>query len=140
MNYNKLNCYNDWTAVFACENHTLAAKSDNGLWAWGSNTSGQLGIGFQTTPVLVGTPSGSVAAPVDVAEYATPIDTDDHTWIWEAANGQTAVPEAGVESTMQTDANTDTWDREPKSHAPLHPSHYDRSHRPRPSNLDWLGL
>ncbi|HEU4594235.1 MAG TPA: S8 family serine peptidase [Pyrinomonadaceae bacterium] len=47
-------------AVGAGESHTLAAKTDGTVWAWGSNESGQLGDGTQSfgsfsrlTPVVV---------------------------------------------------------------------------------------
>jgi alpha-tubulin suppressor-like RCC1 family protein len=33
------------TAISAGGSHSLALKSDNTVWSWGSNTSGQLGTG-----------------------------------------------------------------------------------------------
>ena len=34
---------NDWAAVGTGSNHSLAIKTTGALWAWGSNSSGQLG-------------------------------------------------------------------------------------------------
>ena len=36
---------NDWAAVEAGDNHTVALKTDGSLWAWGGNCIGQLGDG-----------------------------------------------------------------------------------------------
>lgn len=62
----------DWTQVKSgTGNSVLAIRSDNTLWGWGLNTSGQLGDGTTTTrssPVQIGTlsnwVSGSVGAVV----------------------------------------------------------------------------
>ena len=57
-----------FTKVSAGLNHTVAIASNGTLWAWGTNTSGELGIGFTPSfslnPVQVGTASNwtSVAA------------------------------------------------------------------------------
>jgi alpha-tubulin suppressor-like RCC1 family protein len=53
----------DWRAIIAGEKHNLALRADGTLWAWGVNSSGQLGLGtFNTnapggisTPQQVGT-------------------------------------------------------------------------------------
>ena len=47
----------DWVAMAGGGNHTLALKEGGGLWAWGQNHNGQLGVGstsFGSAPVLVG--------------------------------------------------------------------------------------
>ncbi len=36
----------DWSSVFAGASHGLAAKSDNELWSWGWNSSGECGVGY----------------------------------------------------------------------------------------------
>jgi alpha-tubulin suppressor-like RCC1 family protein len=49
---------NDWLAVSAGTQYTMALKSDGSLWAWGENTSGLLGDGtweHRCTPVCIGT-------------------------------------------------------------------------------------
>ena len=58
------------TKVAAGTNHTLAIKSDGSLWAWGSNSHGQLGQGtknYSETPVFVMNIS---IAPETIIEYA----------------------------------------------------------------------
>ena len=47
----------DWTAIGAGNAHSLALKSNDTLYAWGSNTSGQLGDGTttaRTAPTKIG--------------------------------------------------------------------------------------
>ena len=54
----------DWAAVSAGTNHTLALRADGSLWAWGSNTTGQLGLGDtanRSSPVQVSSTSDWVA-------------------------------------------------------------------------------
>jgi alpha-tubulin suppressor-like RCC1 family protein len=56
---------NDWATVSASSGgggrHTLGIKADGGLWAWGNNAYGQLGLGdsgedtHRYEPTLVGT-------------------------------------------------------------------------------------
>ena len=53
----KANAVDVWTTISAGGYHTLALKSDGTLWAWGNNSSGQLGLGDTTnrnTPTQVG--------------------------------------------------------------------------------------
>ena len=56
-NINTLTC----TAISAGGGHALAIKLDKTLWAWGVNSSGQLGIGNWTTPYDTPQPVGSVS-------------------------------------------------------------------------------
>jgi alpha-tubulin suppressor-like RCC1 family protein len=48
----------DWTAAAAGDFHSLALKADGGLWTWGHNGAGQLGLDDTTdrnVPSKVGT-------------------------------------------------------------------------------------
>jgi alpha-tubulin suppressor-like RCC1 family protein len=48
----------DWIAIAAGDMHVLALRSGGTLWAWGDNTTGQLGLGDtinRSSPVQVGT-------------------------------------------------------------------------------------
>jgi alpha-tubulin suppressor-like RCC1 family protein len=48
---------NDWSAIAAGGEHSLALKADGTLWSWGDNATGQLGLGStvsRNAPVQVG--------------------------------------------------------------------------------------
>ena len=64
--------------------HTVALKQDGSLWAWGSNTYGQLGDGTttqRTVPVRIGTSSSwaTVAAGWD---HTVALRQDGSLWAW----------------------------------------------------------
>jgi len=55
-----------WDAVAACEEHAVAISSDGSLWAWGSNSYGQLGDGTNEDykdPVRIGSASDWTGVP-----------------------------------------------------------------------------
>ena len=62
----------NWTAVSAGGQHTLALKSNGSLWAWGSNTLGQGGIGTTddviTSPMQISA-SGQVYVAISAGEF-----------------------------------------------------------------------
>lgn len=79
----------DWTEVSISAtraNHVLARRADGSVWSWGSNSSGQLGIGVfprvvAPTPGRVGTDSDW--ARVDACyERSIGIKTDGSLWYW----------------------------------------------------------
>jgi alpha-tubulin suppressor-like RCC1 family protein len=53
-------------AISAGTNHTLAMRDDGTLWAWGGNSSGQLGDGTTTTPRIL--PKVNQVTGVDLIE------------------------------------------------------------------------
>jgi len=62
----------DWAAISAGNLHVLAIKRNGTLWAWGDNTSGQLGDGTRTnrnTPTRIASPA-AIADIVAVAAGA----------------------------------------------------------------------
>ena len=80
---------NDWIAVAAGMDHTLALKTDGSIWAWGANSYGQLGIGtFDATNAP--TPINSVNDWVAIAagwNHSIAVKSDGSLWAW-GYNGQ----------------------------------------------------
>ena len=78
---------NDWADMACCRFWCYSGfgiKTNGTLWAWGANSSGQLGIGttqVQTTPVQVGTDTDwkQVAAG---ASSVLAVKTDGTLWAW----------------------------------------------------------
>jgi alpha-tubulin suppressor-like RCC1 family protein len=87
----------DVVSVSGGNNHSLALKSDRTVWAWGSNTFGQLGDGTttpRTTPVQVLGPGGTgyITDIVGIAaglSYSLALKSDGTVWGWGTnGNGQ----------------------------------------------------
>jgi len=82
---------NSWLCVDAGYSHTAAVKSDGTLWAWGNNTSGQLGDGTfaeKTMPTRIGDSADWTF--LSAGYYHTlGLKQDGTLWAWgENANGQ----------------------------------------------------
>jgi alpha-tubulin suppressor-like RCC1 family protein len=78
-----------WLSIAAGDSHSLAVRSDNTLWSWGTSTSGELGNGVlysqNTIPTQVGTETNW--AKVFSGEYfSLGIKTDGTLWAW-GSNG-----------------------------------------------------
>lgn len=76
--------FSDWVRVAAGNNHSLGIRASGTLWAWGLNSSSQLGDGtssLRTTPVQIGTATNwkSLAA-ANVFSAAT--RSDGTLWTW----------------------------------------------------------
>ena len=69
--------------------HTVALKSDGNLWAWGWNSSGELGDGTNTqrnAPVLIGSGYSAVATGWG---HTVALKPDGSLWAWGSSyNGQ----------------------------------------------------
>lgn len=77
---------NDWIDVEAGSYYSLARKADGTLWAWGSNSNGQLGLGDSTprlspTQVSVGTTYTAVEAASN-GNWSFAIKSDGTLWGW----------------------------------------------------------
>lgn len=82
-----------WTAVAAGTSHAVAQRADGTVWAWGDNSSGQLGIGtagpgVDGPPVQVTTAGGSpLTDVVQVAagsDHSLALRADGTAWAWGA--------------------------------------------------------
>ena len=74
----------DWASVAAAFTHTMAIKTDGSLWAWGSNTGGQLGDGTTTdhsSPVHIGTDT-DWAAVAPGSGHTVAVKIDGSLWAW----------------------------------------------------------
>ena len=108
-----------WASVVAGRGVSLAVKTDGTLWAWGSNNSGQLGLGNTTnrsSPVQVGaltTWSSKISASGSVTTFAhvLAVKTDGTLWSWgHNSRGQLGLnDQTSRSSPVQVGALT-TWD------------------------------
>jgi len=74
----------NWAAVSACEDHSLAIKTDGSLWAWGANWNGQLGLGDSKdrgAPTRVGTDTDWAAVSAGY-RHSLGLKTDGSLWAW----------------------------------------------------------
>jgi len=84
--------------------HTLAIKSDGSLWAWGVNTSGQLGDNTTATrslPVQIALPGFTATSWVSVTaggSHSMGITNDGALWAW----GYNSLGQVGINSTTTT--------------------------------------
>lgn len=80
----------DWAWVVAGANHCVAVKTDGTLWAWGLNSSGQVGLGSTSTtptstPTQIGTLTtwGQTGAHLHAGgDFTLAIRTDGTLWAW----------------------------------------------------------
>lgn len=83
-----------YTAIAAGNWHTVALKADGSLWAWGSNSSGQLGDGTTTqslAPKRIGTGYTDISAG---KYYTVALKSDGSLWAWGSNySGQSLVPQ-----------------------------------------------
>ena len=98
-----------FAAIAAGQYHGLALRNDGTVWAWGSNSNGQLGIGTsgtvpQTTPVEVtgtnGTPLAGIVAIAAGAYHSMALRNDGTVWAW----GMNSDGQIGDGTTTQRDS------------------------------------
>lgn len=104
----------NWMKVNCGGAHTIAVKSDNTLWAWGNNYSGQVGDDStydKSSPVQIGTDANwSCMISAGVSNSAA-IKSDGTLWGWgEGSNGQNGDNTTNwYSSPVQTITNGTTW-------------------------------
>jgi alpha-tubulin suppressor-like RCC1 family protein len=81
---------NDWRLVDAGYGHSLAIKNDGSLWAWGYNSDGQLGLGFNDGGHYWTAPDFQVGADRDWVlaaaggYHSMALKSDGSVWGWGA--------------------------------------------------------
>ena len=94
----------DWTKILAARGgvpHVLAIKADGSLWAWGDNTSGQLGIGVEGGSYAIPQRVGSANDWQSIAAgnaFSLAIKSDGTLWAW----GHWGLGSLGIGSDPQT--------------------------------------
>jgi len=74
----------DEIRLAAGENHTIFLNSDGTLWAWGSNSSGQLGDGTdvdKNIPIPLGADNDWACAAAGI-DHTVALKTDGTLWAW----------------------------------------------------------
>lgn len=101
----------DWASVMTNYNHTVALKSNGTLWAWGSNSYGELGDGTttsSTSPIQIGTATdwASVAAG---DSHTLAVKSDGTLWAWGRNNygqlGDSTTTDQHVPTMIGADTN-----------------------------------
>lgn len=75
---------NNWQTISCGGSHTIALKTNGTLWAWGLNSSGQLGNGNNTNsniPVQIGTDTDWAFISAG-DEYCLAIKSNGSLWAW----------------------------------------------------------
>ena len=93
-----------WTGVTVGEGHACATRKDGGLWCWGNNGWGQLGLGTPAAsagrPHQVTTPAADGwASAAAGADHTCAVRTDDTLWCW----GDNQTGQLGLGSTADQD-------------------------------------
>lgn len=101
-----------WKHASAGDNHTIAIKTDGTLWAWGSNSSGQLGINTTvgvSSPVQIIT-GGSWTTTACGRDHTAAIKNDGTLWLFGAsARGELMQNNGSYYSSPVQEITKSTW-------------------------------
>jgi len=99
-----------WTAVSCVGYHTLAVMGDGSLWAWGWNSTRQLGLGDiinRVTPTHVGTATDWSSVSCGY-QYSVALKQDGSLWAWGCNDyGQLGLGDT-TDRSKPTQVGTDT--------------------------------
>ena len=91
----------NWVSVSAGGRHAVAVRTDGSLWAWGDNSSGQLGIGdicccdggtwYSDIPVRIGTATNWMSVSAG-GWHTVAVTTTGELWVWgDNGDGQLGI-------------------------------------------------
>jgi alpha-tubulin suppressor-like RCC1 family protein len=99
-----------WKALAGGTGHTLGIKTDGSLWAWGSNSHGQLGDGTtinKLSPVRIGTNADWVAV-AGGTDQSLGLKSDGSLWAWGENNEGQLGDGTAIDKLIPTRIGTDT--------------------------------
>jgi N-acetylneuraminic acid mutarotase len=108
----QITAINTWKSVAAGGGHSLAIRQNGTLWAWGSNSNGQLGNGnftTLTTPVQIGTVTiwSSISAGTT---FSMGLRTDGSLWTWGVnTDGQLGLGDTTTRSSPTRVGTANDW-------------------------------
>ncbi|MEL1240966.1 RCC1 domain-containing protein [Flavobacterium flavipallidum] len=102
-----------WKTISAGVNHSVALKSDNTIWAWGSNFNGQLGDGTTVTknkPTQINTTNNwQIVVAGDF--HTAAIKNDGTLWAWGDFGYREFEVSSSIDKTIPTQIGTDSnWE------------------------------
>ncbi len=109
-----------WASVTAGNNHSVAIASDGTIWAWGSNSSGQIGQGTtdasaHSVPVQIGTLTTwqtAVGALSAGGDFTLALQTSGQLYAWGTnGNGQLGDASTTTRSTPTLIGSATTWSK-----------------------------
>jgi len=78
----------NWQLLAPGATHSVATRSDGTVWAWGSNTNGQLG-NLPRVPLPLSQQLGPVVSASSGSSHSVAIKPDGSMWVWGSnSNGQ----------------------------------------------------
>jgi alpha-tubulin suppressor-like RCC1 family protein len=102
-----------WNKISTSGRHVLATKTDNTLWAWGSNSEGQLGQNTTSaaySPIQI--PGTTWDIPAAGSNHSLATKTDGTLWSWgRNVEGELGLSSAGVNTgkSSPTQIPGNTW-------------------------------
>ena len=104
-----------WKQLSVGADNAFATKTDGTMWAWGSNTVGQLGINNivdRSSPVQIPGTTWNIAQ--GGSDHGTAIKTDGTLWAWGRNSygslGQSQASSVHISSPVQVGSDTDWTD------------------------------
>lgn len=101
-----------WHSVSAGYVHSAAVRTDGTLWTWGLNTSGELGLGYNSTsediPMRVGTEQNWATVSAGSEDHTVGIKIDGTMWAWGGNNAGQLGTGNTVSTNVPVQVGTDT--------------------------------